>query len=178
MTAESSDAHGAIRAVLSRYDRAENLGRHPELTATFEVGGVLDDGGRLLRGRPAIQAEFDRRRNRPRVAGSPAGAGSVLRQITSTQIEFVSSTEARCYSRFVATSQFGVDHHGHYADLVRFVDGAWLIAHRRVTVDATAATSAQRLRVRRNRGSGSPHVIRPAVAGPSVGGRSRMRFAR
>ncbi len=170
-----TDDRDAVRATLTAYDTGANMGRIGDVAATFLEGGVLESDGQVLRGRAVILADLERLRGRPRVAGSPNGPGTVIRQLTSTQIEFVSPTEAHCYSRFVATSLTGVDHSGHYTDVLRLVDGRWLIAHRRVTVDAAVTHSAQRGGTRRHRAV--PLVPRPPVAGPSVAGR-RTRTAR
>ena len=170
-----TDDRDAVRATLTAFEVGTNLGRTADVAATFAEGGVLETGGKVLRGRAAILADLERLRGRPRVAGSPSGPGTVIRQLISTQVEFVSPTEAHCYSRFVATSVTGVDHSGHYTDVVRLVGGSWLIAHRRVAVDTAATRSALRGGVRRQ--SAAPLVPRPPVAGPSVVGR-RTRTAR
>lgn len=172
---EQLDDREAVRATLTAFDAAANMGRAGDVAATFLLGGVLEQDGKILRGRPAILADLERLRGRPRVAGSPRGPGTVIRQLTTVQVEFVGPTEAHCYSRFVATSLTGVDHSGHYTDVVRLVDDRWLIAHRRVTVDAAASASAVRSTARRARPDRS--ALRPAVAGPSVVGR-RTRSAR
>jgi hypothetical protein len=176
MDFQQTSSRDAIRATLAAFDAADSMGRHHDVAATFLAGGVLETGGRVLRGRGAIQVDFERLRRRPRVAGSPNGPGALVRQLTSSTVEFVSPTEAHCYSRFVATSVTGVDHTGHYSDVVRLVGGSWLIAHRRVTVETAVTTSAVRGRVRRGRRTVAPFVTRPPVAGPSVVGR-RTRSA-
>lgn len=169
------DDRAAVRATLLAFDAAANMGRVGDVAATFLLEGVLEHHGRVLRGRAAILADLERLRGRPRVAGSPSGPGTVIRQATSVQVELVSPTEAHCYSRFVATSVTGVDHSGHYTDVVRLAGGRWLIAHRRVSVDTAVTRSAQRGGVRRERVA--PPVSRPPVAGPSAVDR-RTRSAR
>lgn len=176
-TASSRQATDAITATLAAYELSESESRFADLAATFLSGGVLECGGRLLRGRSAIQVDFERLRSRPRVAGSPNGPGTVVRHLTSSHIEFVGPTEAHCYSRFVVTSPTSADHSGQYLDVLRLVGTSWLIAHRKVTVDSAVATSAMRAAVRRQRRPAGPLVARPAVAGPSVVGRSRQRSA-
>jgi len=175
MDFRQTDDRDAVRATLTACEVGTNMGRAADVAATFAEGGVLETGGKVLRGRAAILADLERLRRRPRVAGSPSGPGTVIRQLTSTQIEFVSPTEAHCYSRFVATSVTGVDHSGHYTDVVRLVGGSWLVAHRRVSVDTAVTRSALRGGVRRKRVA--PLVPRPPVAGPSVVDR-RTRTAR
>lgn len=168
---DNADARAAILSVLARHQDAENQCRAVEIAASFAVQGLFEADGKVIRGRRSIQAAFERLRTRPGVAGSPSWPAGVIRQSRAANVEFVSATEARSHSLFVATSATGVDHTGSYSDRFGYepATGQWLIVHRVVVVDTASATSAARSSVRARR---RPALVglakRPSVAGPSV----------
>lgn len=176
MTREPAGARESILATVAAYETAERLCRTADLAATFAGRGVLEMDGRLYRGRSAIQNALDQLRRRPRVAGSPAWPLDVARRTRATDIDFISSVEARAHSRFDAVSPAGPDHTGHYED--RFVydaaSGSWLIAHRTIRIDSAVASSGSRTVAVRGAGRRARKVVqlpasrRPTMAGPSM----------
>lgn len=174
MIHDNASAREQIIATLSRLQDAENQCRPADVVVAYADHGLLELDGRLVRGRRGVLEAFERLRRRPAVAGTPSWPGGVIRQATSVHVEFVSPTEARSSTFFVATSALGSDHTGSYAD--RFVldaaKGTWLIAHRAVSIDSAAATSGAR-GVRHQRRGPVAVGSRPAVAGPAISRRTR-----
>lgn len=171
MIHDNPSARDEILSTLARHQDAENQCRPAGIAAAFAEQGVLEIDGKVLRGRRSILVAFERLRCRPPVAGTPSWPGGVIRQARQTHVEFISASEARCHTLFVATSATGVDHTGSYLD--RFVydasAGAWLIAHRTVAIDSASGTSAARTTLRAARRQAVLRAgKRPSIAGPPV----------
>lgn len=133
MTPEEAVAREAIRYTQSAYHLAGDRGRVEELVANFTEDGVLELSVGAFEGRAAIAARLGL------VGGSgpalPPGVRPFLHHhLTTSHLEFVSSTEATGSSYFLVMSPVGVDHCGRYADVYVPVGDRWLIKRRRATV--------------------------------------------
>ncbi len=126
-------AREEIRDVLARYNQAGDRGRLGELVLCFRTDGAIEIRGEPpVRGRDAILE---------RLTGAVQGLARtserrLLRHfVASTRIELLSPREARVRSYYFVVTEIGPDHCGLYLDRFEREGEAWLIAHRRVTVD-------------------------------------------
>ena len=128
-----------MRETVATYAHCADSGRFEELVALVAIDGVLEvHGEQQHRGRAAILSFLTG------VGTDLAGASEqrLIRHYTSNlRIEVVSPTEARAACYFLVVTEQGVDHWGRYRDVLVPVDGRWLFAHRRISVDAFAANS-------------------------------------
>jgi hypothetical protein len=137
MDFEEAIAREQIRDVLARYNQAGDRGRLSELVLCFTPEGAIEIKGEPpVRGREAILE---------RLGGAVRGlartsARRLLRHFVATsRIEFLSPREATVSSYYLVVTEIGPDHCGLYLDRFEREGDAWLIAHRRVTVDWKAA---------------------------------------
>ena len=125
-------ARESIRDLVARYNANGDSGRFDPMLELFAEDAVLEVPGTTLRGRAAIRAFFED-------VGRGTGAGRVatlVRHFTAThQIDVLSETEARGRCYFAVLTDQGLDHWGRYVDAYRCVEGRWLFAHRKVTLD-------------------------------------------
>jgi len=129
-------AREAIRDLVARYNANGDAGRFDAVLALFADDAVLVTPDAAHRGRAAIRALFESTARRTGDADA-GGRARLVRHFTSThQIDVESENEAsgRCY--YAVLTERGLDHWGRYVDAYRRVDGAWLFAQRRVSVDA------------------------------------------
>lgn len=131
-------AREQVRDTLAEYNHAGDRGRVAELAACFTVDGVLEVKGRpLARGRAAVLAAL----------GGSAGAGSavphrfVRHHVSTVRLESVDPERVQAAAYFLVLTAFGPDHWGRYRDVLVPAEGRWLLAHRRVTVDAAVAST-------------------------------------
>ncbi|MEZ4217239.1 MAG: nuclear transport factor 2 family protein [Myxococcota bacterium] len=138
-------AREAIRDLVARYNACGDAGRFDALLALFTPDAVVETSLGTCRGTREIRALFEGAAQR--TAGAAGGGADApgaapprarfVRHFTATHaIDVASPHEAsgRCY--YAVLTDRGLDHWGRYVDGYRCVDGRWLFARRRVTVDA------------------------------------------
>lgn len=138
------EARESIRDLVARYNANGDAGRFDPMLALFAEDAVLEVPDGRIEGRAAIRAFFEG------VARGEGGRPPVrlLRHHTATlQIDLVSPDQARSRCYYQVFTETGLDHWGRYVDDYRRVDGCWLFARRRVTLDGAvpggwAASSA------------------------------------
>jgi uncharacterized protein (TIGR02246 family) len=127
------EAREAIRDLVARYNACGDSGRFDAMLALFAEDAVLELDDATLTGRAAIRAFFEGVAQR-------TGAGRsarFVRHFTAThQIDVLSEREARGYCYFAVLTEAGLDHWGRYRDRYRCENGRWLLARRKVTLDA------------------------------------------
>lgn len=136
------EARLSILHTMGRYSNAGDRGRAEDYASCFAPDGTFEvvDEGVSATGRDAIMAFLE---------GEKASlAGKMTTRLirhfwASPKIEVTSPTEATADSYFLAITEIGPDHWGRYRDRWRPVDGEWLIAHRKVTLDGATAGSWQ-----------------------------------
>jgi SnoaL-like domain len=128
MTEDEQVARACIAKTLGECTQAGDARKAEAYSRCFTANGVLELGERID-GRDAIRRWMDapspiRQSNRP----SP---GFVSHHLTTSRIEFTSSTSAIVRTYWLVTTAIGLDHNGYYDDQLRKVGEEWLIAHRR-----------------------------------------------
>jgi hypothetical protein len=135
---EAMLARIAIQHTLSVYNSSGDQGRIEALAQAFTPQGVLEVPGDRFEGRAAIVAFL---------SGIAAGGGETeLRgsrhNLTTSRIEFDDAAAARGWTYFFVMRAGVVIQSGVYIDRFEKLDAEWLIAHRRVKVEFSAASSA------------------------------------
>lgn len=127
------EAREAIRDLIARYNANGDSGRFDQVMECFAPDAVMQAGdGAERRGREQIRTIF---------TGASAGANwgdhpVYLRHMTATlQIDLIDRARAKSRCYYAVITDIGLDHWGRYIDEFKTVDGAWLFADRRVTVD-------------------------------------------
>jgi SnoaL-like domain len=137
-------ARERVRDALARYNWSGDAGRLEALAETFCADGVLEiRGSEPLRGRAEIAAFLGG------VTGDVASAAvgvvvkPVVRHIlTNVIFNELTPERAEVSSYFTVVTHIGLDHFGRYRDtLVPDDGGTWLIKHRKVSTDWSAADS-------------------------------------
>ncbi|MDZ7673986.1 MAG: nuclear transport factor 2 family protein [Acidimicrobiales bacterium] len=133
------EAREAIRDLVARYNANGDSGRFEQVIELFAHDAVmeLDDG--TYRGRDEIMTIFTGARDR---VAPTQEKPAYLRHMTAThQIDLSDADHAagRCY--YQVLTPVGLDHWGRYLDAYRRVDGRWLFARRRATVDGARPDS-------------------------------------
>ena len=126
----------AIRQTQARYNIAGDRMKLSDLAAAFTPDGVLETSTSQLVGRAAI-------------AGGLGGGGGpgvrkptfVRHNLTTSLIELTGADTAEGRTYFHVYTDIGPDHMGVYVDRFARLDGAWLIAHRRVLIDSITRTA-------------------------------------
>lgn len=142
MNADELEAREAIRDLVARYNANADAGRFDDVVRLFAPDAVMELDNETLEGRDAIEGLFRRTRERVLSTASPTSR-THLRHFTATlqiDVESVDRARSRCY--FQVLMPHGLDHWGRYVDEYVRIDGAWLFARRRVTVDGRAEGSA------------------------------------
>jgi hypothetical protein len=141
VTLDELIARESIRDLMSRYTMAGDRLRVDEFAAVFTEDGVLESEGVpqsdsfRFEGRTGIRQWLSRWTSDP-AAGERTHAASFIRHhLATSQIEILSADDARARTYWTAYTDIGPDHCGLYVDRFRRVNGAWLIAHRRVRLD-------------------------------------------
>lgn len=136
---EAAVAREAIRDLVSRYNSNGDTGRFEHVRGLFCADAVLRVG------RDAVHTGIDEIMSvftGAAAAGQRQSGPSHVRHFTSThQIDLVDADTATGRLYFAVLTDVGLDHWGVYMDGYRRVDGSWLFAARRVTVDGYAANS-------------------------------------
>ena len=141
MTLDEVCAREAIRRTMAAYTVAGDRLREADFLAVFTEDGVLETErvaeADLFRyeGRAALRAWIGRWRDPPAEGARPHGATFVRHHLSTCHIEFTGPDTAKARLYWVAYTDIGPDHGGHYLDDYRREGEAWLIAHRRIRED-------------------------------------------
>ena len=135
----------SVRQTLADYTAATDRFDLRGLGACFASDGVLEftGGAQPLTGPAEIEAglgaamskDSDPTRQPPT---------HVRHHVSSIRFGSVASDRVEVSSYFAVHTDIGLDHWGRYRDILVSLDGRWLFAHRRISVDAFAADSLMR----------------------------------
>lgn len=140
MEAWELEVRESVRQTLADYTAATDRFDLRALAACFGDQGVLEftgDGGPLT-GRANIEAGLGVAVERPSGRRAPT---HVRHHVSSIRFGSVARDRVEVSSYFAVHTDIGLDHWGRYRDVLVPVDGRWLFAHRRISVDAFAADS-------------------------------------
>lgn len=131
-------ARESIRDLVARYNANGDSGRFDPMLALFAEDAVMELPDDTHRGRAAIRAMFEQVATR---TGDRPGARFIRHFVATHQIDVVDRETATGRAYYAVLTDRGLDHWGRYIDAYRRVDGRWLFAHRRVTMDGAAEGS-------------------------------------
>jgi SnoaL-like domain len=145
MDAWEVDIRESVRQRLADYTAATDRFDLRGLAACFAPDGVLEftGGAHPLTGPAEIETGLgdamskdpDPKRRAPT---------HVRHHVSSIRFGFVARDRVEVSSYFAVHTDIGLDHWGRYRDVLVPLDGRWLFAHRRISVDAFAADSLMR----------------------------------
>lgn len=147
MTTEELLAREAISQTISRYTAAGDRLKVDDYVACFTDDGIIEtqhkDPASCFRyeGREAIRDWQQRWLDRTKAGDNVHDATFARHHLTTCNIEMTGADTAKAVTYWVAWTDIGADHAGHYLDDFRKVGDAWLIAHRRVREDWRSADS-------------------------------------
>lgn len=127
------EARESIRDLVARYNATGDSGRFDEMLALFAEDAVMETPAETREGRAQIRAMFEG------IASAPQEGprARFIRHFTAThQIDLVDREHAKGRAYYLVLTDQGLDHWGRYVDEYRRVDGRWLFARRRATLDA------------------------------------------
>jgi hypothetical protein len=145
MEAWEFDIRESVRQTLADYTAATDRFDLRGLAACFAPDGVLEftGGAQPLVGPEAIETGL-----RAAMSKDPDPdrrvPTHVRHHVSSTRFRSVARDRVEVSSYFAVHTDIGLDHWGRYRDVLVALDGRWLFAHRRITVDAFAADSLMR----------------------------------
>jgi hypothetical protein len=134
-------ARESIRQTMARYTMAGDRLRVEEFIAVFTEDAVLESDGVpeqdsfCYRGRQAIREWLTRWTRRSEEAEPAPRATFIRHHLATSMIEFTGPDTARARTYWVAYTDIGPDHCGHYLDTFLRTGDDWLIAHRKVRLD-------------------------------------------
>jgi hypothetical protein len=138
MTLDELIARESVRDTYARYHHAGDRGRLADLAACFTEDGTLELKGQFVaHGRREIVSALTEATSRiPRADDAPPGMHHIMRHYV-TNLLFTSVGAERVHSEayFAVFLVDAVDHWGRYRDELVPIDGQWLFAHRRVSLD-------------------------------------------
>lgn len=134
MTDEEIKDRIAIGDRLAACTQAGDARKADAYAESFTEDGVLQLD-EAIAGREAIRAWM----RGPSVIPPPRAdegapekpAGFISHHLTTCKIELLGDGTARARTYWLVTSAAGLDHNGYYDDVLRKVDGAWLLQHRK-----------------------------------------------
>jgi ketosteroid isomerase-like protein len=127
-----------IRETIARYAHLVDRGRLDEVVALFAEDAVLEAGeGPPARGRAAIRAVFTETGARLAAGGRP----HIRHHVSNVSIALGDPEVATAEAYFLALTERGPDHWGHYRDRLVVRDGRWVFTLRRVRVDGRSPAS-------------------------------------
>jgi ketosteroid isomerase-like protein len=145
MTSMSPDdllARESIRHTMASYTIAGDRLRVDDFIAVFTEDAVLESEGVPqedvfhYHGRQAIREWIERWTRVPDArTASPPRASFVRHHLSTCLIDLTGPDTAKARTYWVAYTDIGPDHCGHYLDSFRKVGDRWLIVHRRVRLD-------------------------------------------
>jgi ketosteroid isomerase-like protein len=125
-------ARERVRDTVAAYTHAGDRSQLEALAACFTSDGVLEVKGMAqARGRPQIVAMLS-----TAIGGSEPAHGFVRHFIANLHFQEVSREQIQTAAYFAVFTAGGPDHWGRYRDVFVPLGEQWLLAHRRVTVDA------------------------------------------
>jgi hypothetical protein len=131
----------SIDNLIAAYNYFGDLGQVGRVAALFTDDGVLEpSGGEPWRGRGEIErqlaaGQLSRRTVDPRLA-------RLRHHVSVTEVHELRPTgTVRARSAFLVLSSYGRDQWGVYTDTMTRVDGTWMFAWRKVSLDGVASTS-------------------------------------
>ncbi|WP_293010420.1 nuclear transport factor 2 family protein [Mycobacterium sp.] len=132
----------SVRQTLADYTAATDRFDLRALGACFGPSGVLEftGGAETLTGPAAIEAGLRAAMTRQPDAAAAAPT-HVRHHVSSVRFGSVARDRVQVSSYFAVHTDIGLDHWGRYRDELIPLDGRWLFARRRISVDAFAAGS-------------------------------------
>ena len=136
-------ARERIRETLARYNWSGDALRLDELAQTFCQDGELElRGSAPVRGRAAIAGLLGGVVSAPNATAQESRVKRIVRHnVTNIHFTDVTSQEAHVACYFTVFTEIGLDHYGRYRDVFVPVGDDWLIRHRFVSTDWSAADS-------------------------------------
>ena len=147
MTVDELLARESIRHTMASYTMAGDRLRAEEFLAVFTEDAVFASEGVPesdtfhYEGRQAIREWFARWGGRAEGAVRAHQATFIRHHLSTSLIEFTGPETAKARTYWVAYTDIGADHCGHYIDNFRKTGGSWLIAQRKVRLDWRAPNS-------------------------------------
>lgn len=141
MTVDELLARESIRHTMASYTIAGDRLRANDFVAVFTEDAVLESDGVpeqdafRYEGRQSIREWITRWTQAPEGAASQPQASFVRHHLSTSLIELTGPDSAKARTYWVAYTDIGPDHCGHYLDSFRKVGDRWLIAHRKVRLD-------------------------------------------
>lgn len=158
MTVDELLARESIRKTMARYTTAGDRLRAEDFMAVFTEDAILEseavpepDAFRY-QGREAMREWIMRWRGGAESAQPATRASFVRHHLSTSQIEITGTDSARARTYWVAYTDIGPDHCGHYIDVFRKIGDEWLIAHRKVRLDWRSPMSLFTTAIARSRG--------------------------
>jgi SnoaL-like domain len=141
-------AREGIRKTLAKYNVSGDRLRIEDYISVFTENAIFESEGVLERdafnyvGRQNIRDWFGRWLREPDSDKPSITTATFIRHHLSTcHIELIDEISARARTYWVAYTDIGPDHCGHYVDRFELTAGDWLISHRRVRLDWRSAGS-------------------------------------
>lgn len=136
-------ARELIRETHAKYNWSGDAMRLDELAETFCEDGELEvRGSEPVRGRAGIVGFLTGAVAKPGAVAQTSGVRRIVRHnVANLRFGDVTPQQARVACYFTVFTEIGLDHYGRYRDVFVPVDGAWLIRHRFVSTDWSAADS-------------------------------------
>jgi SnoaL-like domain len=136
-------ARERIRDSLARYNWSGDAARLDDLAQRFCEDGELElRGGEPVRGRAAIVELLGGVVAAPNPTAQASTVKRIVRHsVTNIRFTEVRPDEARVACYFTVFTEIGFDRHGRYRDVFVPVGDDWLIRHRLVSTDSSAADS-------------------------------------
>lgn len=136
------DARESVRQTLADYTAATDRFDLRAIGGCFAPDGVLEftGGAEPLTGPDGIEAGLGTAVTRPSDSARRAPT-HVRHHVSSIRFGSVASDQVEVTSYFAVHTDVGLDHWGRYRDVLRRVQGQWLFAHRRISVDGFSADS-------------------------------------
>lgn len=134
-------ARESIRDLVARYNATSDTGRFDHTMALFTDDAAMTISMDEYRGREQIRSIFTDTGEHLRSADSAMDHTYVRHSTSTHQIDLIDERRARGRCYFTVITDIGLDHWGRYVDEYACVDGTWLFASRKVTVDGQAAES-------------------------------------
>jgi 3-phenylpropionate/cinnamic acid dioxygenase small subunit len=147
MTVEELLARESIRHTIASYNMAGDRLRLDDFLAVFTDDAILESDGVPEKdafrnvGRQEIRAWFTRWGRGSKEATPVHQAKFIRHHLSTCHIELTGPDTAKARTYWVAYTDIGPDHCGYYVDTFRKQGERWLIAHRRVRLDWSAAGS-------------------------------------
>jgi hypothetical protein len=141
MTVDELLARESIRHTMASYTIAGDRLRANDFVAVFTEDAVLESDGVpeqdafRYQGRPAIREWITRWIDAPQGTAAQPQASFVRHHLSTSLIELTGPDTAKARTYWVAYTDIGPDHCGHYIDSFRKIGDRWLIAHRKVRLD-------------------------------------------